>query len=174
MTDPVGGQTFLPLDPISGDRYESAWTAPANLGADPLSYSVAITALDDIGQPGELGAGHVAVAGTATPPAGGLEVSPGLLTFGPQARGAKSFRTVTLTNTGTTAVAGTIGLRARRFVITDPRRTRFHLRPSESLHVTARYRSALPGHHHRRLRVSTVDEGPSLRVALAGHTRRRH
>ncbi len=173
VTDPVGEQTRVQLDPISGSRFESAWTAPANLGTDPEPYTVTITALDDIGQPGDVDAGQVTVAGAQ--PIADLQVSHEELTFGPQARGARSFRTVTLSNADThTSVAGTLMLRARRFVISDPRGPSFNLQPGETLEVTVRYRSWLPGLHSRWLRVSTEGEmQPDLRVRLAGHTKRR-
>ena len=170
VTDAGGGQTYLPLDPVGADRYQSTWSTPANLGTDPHSYSVMITALDDIGQSGEVDAGVVTVAGMA-PPFVDLEVSRVKLVFGPQPRDTASFRTITVTNTGTESATVTLILRGRRFVITASRKASFELRPGDTRRVTVRYQSARPGRHHQWLRMtSDYETQSSLRVRLVGRT----
>ena len=49
---------------------------PANPGVSPQVYSVTVTALDDIGQPGDASAGQVTVQGQEGPGGGGEDTGP--------------------------------------------------------------------------------------------------
>ena len=50
----AGGATWnVPMEPISSSRFEGTWNAPPNPSPTlSATYSVEVTALDDIGQPG--------------------------------------------------------------------------------------------------------------------------
>ena len=62
VTAPDGTTTQVPMDGLSSSRYQGDLTLPANTRFSPASYSVEVTALDDIGQPGTESAGSVKVA----------------------------------------------------------------------------------------------------------------
>ena len=62
VTAPDGTTTQVPMEGVSSSRYQGDFTLPANTRFSPASYSVEVTALDDIGQPGTEAAGTVKVA----------------------------------------------------------------------------------------------------------------
>ena len=58
------GTEVVPLDGISASRYAATWDAPPNTSPGDATYTVEISALDDIGQQDTEPAGDVTVAGT--------------------------------------------------------------------------------------------------------------
>ncbi len=72
VTDPDGGSTDVELIPISSSVFEGVFDAPANTTSAARTYSVEMTALDDIGQGASVDGGQFTVAAqTATHPGRG-------------------------------------------------------------------------------------------------------
>lgn len=65
---PGGGSAAVTLEPISSSRFEGTYVVPPNTGTTPQQYAIEITAYDDIGQPGTVGAGTVTVAAASRCP----------------------------------------------------------------------------------------------------------
>ena len=101
------------MDPISSSRFEGTWNAPRNPSPTlSATYSVEVTALDDIGQPGSVQAGTV----TVRPVRPGLTVSPAPLAFGAVEEGRSRTLPVVVSNNrpaGTAPIGPGSGSRAR-------------------------------------------------------------
>ena len=75
VTASDGTTSFVDLQPISADRFEGTFDAPANPSTEPVTYTVIASAQDDIGQETRIDAGTFVVAGQPAAPAGRLVVS---------------------------------------------------------------------------------------------------
>jgi hypothetical protein len=62
VTLPDGQTQRVPLEATGGSHFEGAYSAPANAGAGPRRYAIAIVAEDDAGQTATADAGFVTVA----------------------------------------------------------------------------------------------------------------
>ena len=108
------GTEVVPLDGISASRYAATWDAPPNPAAADATYTVEITALDDIGQSDTVSAGDITVAGKPVT-VSRLALSTRQLTFGPVKAGRTVRRAVVLSNVGTESIACTLSSPSRRF-----------------------------------------------------------
>ncbi len=81
VTAPDGATSQVPMDPVSGSRFEGVLTVPANTQFATSTYEVEVTALDDIGQQGSEPAGSVTVAARVDQPpqVAAAAVLPGVL-----------------------------------------------------------------------------------------------
>jgi hypothetical protein len=98
VTAPGGVTTHVVLDPISADRFQGVFNAPANAGVSPAQYSVLFRALDDIGQETTLDGGVFTVAVTPVP-TGQLKIDASV-NFGSVKIGSKGSKTIKLRNDG--------------------------------------------------------------------------
>ena len=169
VTDAGGATWQLQMDPISSSRFEGSWNAPAN--RDPLlpaTYSVEVTALDDIGQPGSVDAGTV----TVRPAQARLTVSPSPLAFGDVRKRHPRTLPVVVTNAGP---AGTATLQARvrvsgaGFRLANALPRPLSLAPGQSRVVRVVFKPPGPGVWTGHLEVVRVDGAqPRLGTNLRG------
>ncbi len=172
VTRPGGATTHVPLEPISGDRFEGVFNAPANPGTSTQQYSVEMSALDDIGQQSTVSGGVFAVAGQ---PTGRLEIKTTTLDFGTTQVGKRKQQTVMLRNVGaksTVPVEGLIDTSGAPFFVAGAPATGglpFCLRAGESMNVHVEFRPTVVGVRNGTLRVSRPDlVQPTLSVPLTG------
>jgi hypothetical protein len=98
VTGPAGATSHVVLDPISADRFQGVFNAPANAGVSPAQYSVLFIALDDIGQQGAVDGGVFKVAVTPVP-TGQLKID-STISFGTVKIGSRASKTIKLRNDG--------------------------------------------------------------------------
>ncbi len=174
VTDPAGGETTATMDPVSATRFQGTWTAPANSGSADATYTLTVTAYDDIGQADQVSAASVVVAGRATPSR--LVLSSRALFFGRVAPGHRAVRPLRLTNTGgSTSLSGLLRLRHGPFRIVGSggRPVAFTLPAGGSKTYAVRFAPQRPGARARLLRV-VRDDGrqPRLAAILVGRAPR--
>ena len=166
----AGGTTWqVPMDPVSSSRFEGTWDAPPNPSAtQSATYSVEVTALDDIGQPGSVEAGTV----TVRPVRARLTVSPIPLAFGAVGVGGSRTLPVVLTNTGPAGAAtleARVGVSGTGFTLANPDLRRVSLAPGQSRIVRLVFRPPGTGAWTGHLDVARVDGAqPRLGTNLRG------
>jgi hypothetical protein len=170
VTGPGGATTYVVLDAVGGDRFRGVFAAPANAGAAPVQYAVAMTALDRRSQPTTIDAGLFTVAG----PAGPLKLSQTSLAFGGVKVGHRARRSFVLRNDGkrsTAPVSGVLVAPGGAFTLVGagPGGIAFTLRPGQSKSYTVEFRPTAPGPQTGTVAVRRSDNGqPGLAVALSG------
>ena len=87
------------MEPISFNRFEGVFSAPANLGTTAQTYTVTMTVVDDAGQSTTIPAESFTVAAPLAPP-GPLVLQPKKIDFGQIRLGRGHRRSVTVRNAG--------------------------------------------------------------------------
>lgn len=167
------GADVVPLGGVSSSRFEGVWDAPANNGDVEVSYSVEVTAMDDIGQSDTEPGGEITVA--ARPQTfSRLSVSARSVTFGPVRAGKGVRRGVVLRNHGSEPVSCTMRLPGHRFRVVGAGGPVLTLEPGRARRLVVAYRSRSVGQHRSRLRFVRSDgRQPRLVVLLKGSSTRR-
>ena len=172
---PAGGTSYVTLQPVSSSRFEGVFVAPPNTGTVAAQYAIAITALDDIGQPGSLDAGVVTVAAPPPPIASGrLTLSPATLSFGAVTVGGSASRSVVLRNPGrrsSPAIRGVLVAPQSPFALNGagPQGVPFSLRGGEVKTIRVQFRPTLAGPQQGTIAVTRLDGGqPGLTLRLSG------
>lgn len=139
-TGPGDTPDYVPLDPISFDRFQSTFWLPANTSNSALTYFVNFVAVDDAGQQASVEGSTVTVAGR---PTGLLEIRPGDRDFGKVKIGKSAARTVVVRNLGgkgTFPVAGVLTASAPFSVVGQTATgLPFTLKPGETKTFTVRF-----------------------------------
>jgi hypothetical protein len=168
VTGPTGATTVV-LDPVGADRYAGVFNAPANPGAFPVQYSVAMTALDRRFQPTIVNSGLITVA-----QAGPLKAAPNSLTFGTVTVGSRASKSIVLRNDGKKSsgtARGLIVAPAPPFFLVGGGQAGipFALAPGQSMTYTVEFRPTTTGLPRSIIAIQRADNGqPGFAVAVFG------
>lgn len=171
---PDGTSTVVPMEAISSSRFSGTFTAPANTGATAQQYAIAVTAYDDIGQPGSADAGIVTVAPQPPQATGRLAVAPGSRSFGRVRVGWGARQWVLVRNAGprsTAPVEGVLRTSGAPFFLPGAGADGIHfsLRAGRSRTVLVLFRPFAAGPQTGSLIVERSDGAqPGLAVPLRG------
>jgi len=173
VTGPDGTATHVVLDPVSADRFEGIFDAPANPGTSAVQYSVVMVAADDIGQQGMVDGGLITVD-ASTARISRLQVAPNHLSFGKVKIGNRASRKIVLHNHGkksTGPVSGLLVSPGAPFFLVDEGANGipFTLRPGESRTYTVEFRPTTVSQPTAAIVVQRTDNNqPGLGVSLSG------
>jgi hypothetical protein len=172
---PGGGNTEVPLQPISFSRFEGTFAVPANPGPLAAEYVVEILAQDDIGQETRVSAGIITVEPPPAPSPGQLRTWPGTRFFGPVFLGGKTWRLILVRNAPrrggapVEATARLVGSPAFSLPGAPPEGIHFSLRPGETRAFLVEFRPTSAGQQSASLQIARDDGGqPGFAVDLTG------
>lgn len=171
VTAAGGATTRVPLEPVSADRFEGVFDAPAATGTATAQYSVQLVALDSIGQAGSVDAGVISVAGK---PSGRLEIKTPAIDFATTRVGTRELRSVMVRNVGarsTAPVEGVVTTSGAPFFVAGAPTTGvpFRLRAGETRTFLVEFRPTAPGARTGTLLVRRPDlVQPELSIPLSG------
>jgi Abnormal spindle-like microcephaly-assoc'd, ASPM-SPD-2-Hydin len=170
ITGPVG-ESNVPLQAISADRFTGVFNAPANTGIFPAYYEIEFSAMDDIGQQTTVSGERVTVAARRT---GQLEIKRGDRDFGKVKRGKSARRTIVVKNRGakgTLPIGGLIQTSGAPFSVVGQTAAgvAFSLKPGESKTYHVEFRPTALGRFTGQVNVVRTDSGqPGLHALLIG------
>ncbi len=170
VTGPDGTPASVELQPVSADRFEGSFGAPANTGPTEARYGVTVAVHDDIGQETTADAGTFTVAGRPPVATGTLTVSPSVRVLGPVPPGGSTWRTVVVRNAGAAGgppVEATATVSGRSFTLAGGRS--LVLAPGQSVTLRITYSPTRRGLDLGRVAVRRVDgRQPALGAVLMG------
>ena len=169
ITASDGTASFVDLQPISADRFEGTFEAPANPSTEPVTYTVTASAQDDIGQETRIDAGTFVVAGQPAAPASRLTVSSRLVLFRQVPAGVTARRAVVLRNAGATGgpIQVTVSVTGTEFTALGS--PSLSIAPGDTATLDVTYTPTGPGLDLGRLTIRRSDAGQRpLGVILVG------
>jgi hypothetical protein len=175
VTSPEGAEEWVQMEPIDrADQFHGTFLAPANTTAVPRTYTVRMTAYDDLSQGAAVDGASFTVAARPALVPGTLSLSPDRRSWGKVELGTAGRKTIVLrrsTSRSTVPMTGFVTSTSPAFVLVGAGKdgVAFSLLPGQHKTLTIEFRPTAVGVQQAAMRIARADGAqPSLSARLEG------